>query len=395
MRDAESRGHSAVRAWVNEYIEILRAQRYAARTVSNYSKQLAQLVDYLDARTLEAEPLALEAAIDRYESRDKLEGRDNSVIRRFIRWSRTKNYLPAVPDPNPLPPQVEDYLAFCTQHRGLSIKTVKFQEVTLRDLADFLRERGEQWPSLIPLDSLDAFLDARSKVLSRDSLWPIISALRGFLKYLSLIGVESEDRSGWLEGPTIYAKAKLPRYLEDSQVEAALATVKPSTASGVRDWAILMILQQYGWRAGEVASLRFEDVDFERRVLHVRRVKGGTRQVFPLVDDVEDALRAYLKVRPESPHHAVFITVHAPYQALTAMAVSGRVQHYLQGIPGVQARGAHAFRHTLARRLRQAGAPLAVLSRVLGHSNLDSANSYIRIATDELSEVADNYAELL
>lgn len=288
---------------------------------------------------------------------------------------------------------IDEYLEFCRQHRGLAAQTIRFRGAQLRALESFLRGRGVPELSGVSLDHLDAFLDERGKTLSRTSLACLVSVLRGFLRYLYLLGEELEDRSDWLEAPTLFAQMRLPRHLEDSQVEMAFARVNLSTISGVRDCAALMLLYYYGWRAGEVTGLQLDDVDFECHRLQLLRLKGGGRQFFPLLEPVERALKAYLKVRPTSALSPVFLTVRRPYRALRPAVLSGRVCNYLEGVPGVG--GAHAFRHTLARRLRQGGAPMPVISRLLGHGNPDSTATYIRIATDELAEVADNYAELL
>jgi type 1 fimbriae regulatory protein FimB/type 1 fimbriae regulatory protein FimE len=45
---------------------------------------------------------------------------------------------------------------------------------------------------------------------------------------------------------------------------------------------MILIAFRHGLRASELVGLRWEQVDFTRAVLHVRRVKGGTPSVHPL-----------------------------------------------------------------------------------------------------------------
>lgn len=290
-------------------------------------------------------------------------------------------------------PIIDEYLDFCRVHRGLCARTLDYYGIQLQALEVFLETRDA--PSLheISLDDLDAFLDERGKVLARVSLAGVASVIRGFLRYLFLVGIEPEDRSGWIEGPSLFAQMKLPRHLEDHQVEAAFARLNLSKRSGIRDRAALMLLHHYGWRAGEVVGLQMNEIDFDGSRLQVQRLKGGKRQVFPLVEPVRLTLQAYLKIRPASSHSCVFLNVSFPYRPFTSASLCGRVRKYLEGVSGT--RGAHSLRHTLARRLRQGGAPIPVISCMLGHRNPDSTATYIRIATDELAEVADNYANLL
>jgi integrase/recombinase XerD len=54
----------------------------------------------------------------------------------------------------------------------------------------------------------------------------------------------------------------LPKRLEPDQVDALLASCGRSTVTGIRDPAILMVLSRLGLRAGEVAGLSLEDIDW-------------------------------------------------------------------------------------------------------------------------------------
>ena len=66
---------------------------------------------------------------------------------------------------------------------------------------------------------------------------------------------------------------------------------------GRRDFAILLLLSRLGLRAGEVAGLRLDDVDWRRGLLLIRG-KGGRYDELPLPDDVGQALVSYLRRRP-------------------------------------------------------------------------------------------------
>ena len=62
----------------------------------------------------------------------------------------------------------------------------------------------------------------------------------------------------------------LPKYLSPDQVERVLGTCNRQTATGRRDYAILLLLARLGLRAGEVVSLRLDDVDWRTGELLVR-----------------------------------------------------------------------------------------------------------------------------
>jgi integrase/recombinase XerD len=81
----------------------------------------------------------------------------------------------------------------------------------------------------------------------------------------------------------------LPRGLEPVAVTRLLASCDRRRLVGRRDFAILLLLSRLGLRAGEVAGLRLDDVDWRRGLLLIRG-KGGRYDELPLPDDVGQAL---------------------------------------------------------------------------------------------------------
>jgi integrase len=67
----------------------------------------------------------------------------------------------------------------------------------------------------------------------------------------------------------------LPKRLERGEVDALLASCDGSTVIGLRDLAILTVLARLGLRAGEVAALSLEDIDWRAGELIVRGKARG------------------------------------------------------------------------------------------------------------------------
>jgi type 1 fimbriae regulatory protein FimB/type 1 fimbriae regulatory protein FimE len=63
---------------------------------------------------------------------------------------------------------------------------------------------------------------------------------------------------------------------------------------GHRDATMILIAYRHGLRVSELCTLRCDQVDFERGLLHVRRAKNGT-------PSVQRALRRLLREQPEYP----------------------------------------------------------------------------------------------
>jgi integrase len=63
------------------------------------------------------------------------------------------------------------------------------------------------------------------------------------------------------------------------------------------DYALLVVLSRLGLRAGEVAGLRLDDLNW-RAATVTPRVKGARRLCLPIPHDVGQAVVAYLSRRP-------------------------------------------------------------------------------------------------
>ena len=88
-------------------------------------------------------------------------------------------------------------------------------------------------------------------------------------------------------------RPQLPRGLQTGQVQALLDSCGPD-AVGRRDYAIMMMLARLGLRAGEIAALRLDDIDWRRGEITVRG-KGPAPNRLPLPADVGEAIVAYLR----------------------------------------------------------------------------------------------------
>ena len=56
--------------------------------------------------------------------------------------------------------------------------------------------------------------------------------------------------------------ASIPRAIAPEQVRQVLASIDQRSATGRRDYAIVLLLARLGLRSGEVASLQLEDIDW-------------------------------------------------------------------------------------------------------------------------------------
>ena len=147
-----------------------------------------------------------------------------------------------------------------------------------------------------------------------------------------------------------------------------------------------MLLARLGLRAGEVAGIQLDDVDWRAGELLVRG-KGSRQDLLPLPVDLGEAIVSYLRYRPRCECRALFLRVTAPRGALNRSTVGWVVRAACDraGLPRV---GAHRLRHTAATEMLRAGASLAEIGQVLRHREQKTTAIYAKVDRTALRALA-------
>jgi site-specific recombinase XerD len=186
------------------------------------------------------------------------------------------------------------------------------------------------------------------------------------------------------------ADETVPKGLKREDVLRLLASVQGDRPVDKRDRAILMLLVTYGLRAGEVAGLRLDDLDWENEIIRVRCPKPGRTHVWPLSPDIGNAILRYIRdARPTVLGRSLFFTSHAPIRPLGGKNLGQIVRDRLTSIGVVSGRrGTHALRHAAAQHLLDQGMSMKVIGDFLGHRNPSSTAIYAKVNLAALREVA-------
>jgi integrase len=96
------------------------------------------------------------------------------------------------------------------------------------------------------------------------------------------------------------AELQTREHLTPSEVELLVEAAK-ANRHGHRDATMILVAFRHGLRAAEVCDLRWNQVEFDAAILHVRRVKNGTPSTHPLLGDEMRALRRLQRESDTSP----------------------------------------------------------------------------------------------
>ncbi len=234
------------------------------------------------------------------------------------------------------------------------------------------------------------FLLARVRRMAPKRAQYMGTALRSFLRFLFLRGETGTDLA--LAVPTVrqWRLSSVPRYIPARDVERLLRACDPSSITGRRDHAVLLLLARLGLRASEVGALELGDLRWREGEIVVRG-KGMVRDRLPLLPDVGEALALYIrKDRPPGSSRRVFLCRRAPHRGFahpsTVTTIVARA--LLRAGLAPATRGAHLLRHSLATGMVRRGASLAEIGQVLRHRSPNTTEIYAKLDFGALRDVA-------
>jgi site-specific recombinase XerD len=215
----------------------------------------------------------------------------------------------------------------------------------------------------------------------------LASALRSLLRWW--------HGQGLIGGPLDQAVPKvanrrpgLPRPLQPGQVGTLMASCDQATAAGRRDLAMLTLLARMGLRAGEVAGLGLDDINWRRGEITIRG-KRNRLDALPLPADVGEALASYLRDGRAATalDRSVFIRVRAPHQGLTPVGVTQVVAAAARRA-GLGVIYAHRLRHSAATSILAEGGSLAEIGQLLRHRRTLTTAAYTKVDIEALRTLA-------
>ena len=271
------------------------------------------------------------------------------------------------------------------RERGLSAETVRCYGNQVK--AFLAATGGPQAVGGLDAGRVTAFMVDHSQERNSWSAKAMVTSLRAFLRFAHATGRTLVPLAGAVPAVASWRLAPLPQCLPAAEVERLLAGCDRQTPVGLRDYAVLSLLARLGLRGAEAAGLQLEDIEWRAGEITVTG-KGSRTERLPLPTAAGEAVADWLtEGRPQCGSRAVFVTVRRPYRQLTAAAIR-QVMGRACGHAGLERRGAHQLRHSLATEMLRAGASLPEIGQVLRHRSQLSTSVYAKIDQDALRPLA-------
>lgn len=363
------------------WAELLR-EGYAQLSGANLLRVAAHVSRWLDDRGLSAGDLT-EKRIAQFAAHRRRQGYTQFLTPRavepLLKYLRMVGVAPPpeVAPETPVDRIVREYREYLAAERGLATITIfHYTRFARHYIAAEFDTRAPDWHGLDAGDVL-RFIAREFRQSSVGTCKLTVTMLRSFLRYLHVRGAIAHDLAECVPAVAGWRLSSLPKGLEAEQVKRLLASCDSRSLAGIRNLAVLHLLARLGLRAGEVAALTLDDIDWRSGEIVVRG-KPRRESRLPLPSDVGKAIVAYLRRRPRVASRALFLGVTAPNRRLTAHRVSSLTGEALRAI-GVSTGGAHVLRHTAATQMLRRGATLGEVGHVLRHRHLDTTAIYAKV----------------
>jgi site-specific recombinase XerD len=309
-------------------------------------------------------------------------------VQRFADYLRQQGVLAAIANSTTeIPSPLGAFRDWLLRHRGLALATVdRHNRLISRMLSALGTDTAQYNAALVRKVILDQIRGCRPAHAKTK-----VGALRAYLRFLAANGACPPGLDQALPTVAEWKLSSLPRYLGAEQAVKLINSCSRNGPQGLRDRAIILLLIRLGLRAGDIASLRPNDIDWQDASLLVRG-KGRRDVRLPLPQDAGDAVLDYIEyARPRAAIDRVFLCANAPFRPLrSGMIVSGIVRAALRraGITNPPSHGANLLRHTAATMMLRAGATLDEIGTVLRHKSPDTTAHYAKVDIAALNQVA-------
>lgn len=247
-------------------------------------------------------------------------------------------------------------------------------------------------------EAQQVFVTRLSRTVSRKTVLNVVGTLSAMLRKAKEWGYICECvdfRS--LEFPEEAIKSE-PRFFAAKQVRKIIEGADEPFRT------MFSLLAMTGIRTGELLGLQVDDLDFERKLIYIRRSawygriqttkSRASTKPLPMPGPLSDVLRCYLRSWTPNPMRLLFANrIGRPYSA--NKVVQRKLWPILDSLK-IPRCGLHAFRHTHSSLLIELGAPPTVAQQQLRHSDPRvTLGIYSHVVGDSQRNAVEKLAELL
>lgn len=234
-----------------------------------------------------------------------------------------------------------------------------------------------------------------------------LTCVRSLMEY-----IQSKDKnilSNYLEICDIknisHGKGKIIEGVSKDMMNLFFKSISTDSRIGIRDMAMFMLMYDTGCRVGEVIGLKIKDLFLEDSNPYVIvNGKGDKKRTLLLSSKTIKAIKRYLECMfgtQLSPNYYVFFSTHkGRFAPITTDAINCRLNSIAKIANSKNNKfpkhfHSHQLRHSAATHWYQDGINLAIISKYLGHEQIETTQIYLGISREELEKALSKREDVL
>ena len=271
---------------------------------------------------------------------------------------------------------LKEYLDYIEKTKKLSKNTVASYNRDLKKYIEYLNSKEINILDVVENDIISYLIELEKENISVSSISRMISSIKSYHDYLFFNGLAKNDPAKNIKKPKV--KRDEVEILTEEEVDKLLKFEDLSTPKKIRDKAIFEVLYGTGIKVSELIDMNLEDIDLDIDYIYCGSSKN--QRVIPLCEATKFYLLKYINesrdllTYPEEK--ALF--VNAQGQRFTRQGLWKLIKKYAKEADINKNINPTTLRHSFAIHLLNGGANVAVVSKILGNSNLSSLQLYLK-----------------
>ncbi len=206
---------------------------------------------------------------------------------------------------------------------------------------------------------------------SRSTMRSVYFALKFF--YENILNEKFDEKL-----PLAKKSLKLPVILNREEINKMIEAI-----SNIKHRLVLMFLYYSGLRLDEVRNLKWQDIDFNREITHIKTTKGEKERIVFLHPKLKEMLRIY------GINNQGLVFKSQRGGKLSKRTIQKIVKSAAKK-SGIKKKATpHTLRHSFATHLLEAGCDIRHIQKLLGHKNIQTTQIYTHIANKDIKNLAN------
>ena len=284
--------------------------------------------------------------------------------------------------------EVAAFLAFLKDERQLSDNTLMSYQRDLEQTVTYLEDRGiTDWQQVDHYLLIDLLNSLRQQGKANSTINRVISSLRQFYKYMIRHRNLTMNPMEMIDHQYTFNQPPAPVILTEKEIEQLLAVPDISTPIGLRDRALLEIMDATGMRVSEVIALDLTALHLDVKLLQLTG-KNERERMIPLSQPAVKWLTDYLdRGRPRllRDEHETRVFLNAHGYPLTRQGIWKKMKEWVSEAKIKKEVTPQTMRYSFAVHLIENGADVQLIQEILGYNAMKALQPYLQVSPQQLS----------